>query len=302
MLQRVHPIFQPSVHCDIAAVTAHLADKGFRVPHLVPSGRGELSVSEESGCWRLQTFIHGSSFHVMQSIDMAHQSGQLVGQFHAAINDLKHDYYFSRDEAHNTPLYVSRLKLALINHKTHHLYPSAVELGTSILNSSESLPNLWLLNSRHSHGDLKVSNLLFDDAQKCVSIVDWDTSGRLPWPLEVGDALRSWSNTQGEDSAKAAIDKEIFSAALNGYARYARGLWSVEEKGQVVNGLLVITLELAARFLADALVEKYFSYDADKFSSLGHHNLVRARSQWRLHQEIRNEAAKLQHIVQRELN
>ena len=40
-----------------------------------------------------------------------------------------------------------------------------------------------------------------------------------------------------------------------------------------------MALELAVRFAADALRESYFGWDAERFESCGHHNLVRARGQ-----------------------
>ena len=44
-----------------------------------------------------------------------------------------------------------------------------------------------------------------------------------------------------------------------------------------------ISLELAARFAADALDESYFGWNAHRFLSRGEHNLTRARGQWSLH-------------------
>ncbi|MBL8945157.1 MAG: hypothetical protein JNK45_18470, partial [Myxococcales bacterium] len=46
------------------------------------------------------------------------------------------------------------------------------------------------------------------------------------------------------------------------------------------------TLELAARFAADALRERYFGWDASRFPARGEHNLVRAKGQWSLHAQV----------------
>ena len=40
-----------------------------------------------------------------------------------------------------------------------------------------------------------------------------------------------------------------------------------------------ISLELAARFCADALNERYFGWDAERFAGRGEHNLHRAHGQ-----------------------
>ena len=51
-------------------------------------------------------------------------------------------------------------------------------------------------------------------------------------------------------------------------------------------GVEWVSLELAARFAADALAESYFGWNAARFPGRGEHNLVRARGQWSLHQAL----------------
>ena len=78
------------------------------------------------------------------------------------------------------------------------------------------------------------------------------------------------------------MDAAILAAALTGYASSARGLLRDDERASIVPGLITICLELSARFLADALNESYFGWDATRFATRGEHNLVRARGQWAL--------------------
>ena len=54
----------------------------------------------------------------------------------------------------------------------------------------------------------------------------------------------------------------------------------------LVTGFAQIALELTARFLADALNERYFGWDATRFATRGEHNLLRARGQWALHEAV----------------
>ena len=53
VLQRVNPMFSPSIHEDIEAVTRHLDAKGMLTPHLEATTGGELFVMEAGTCWRL---------------------------------------------------------------------------------------------------------------------------------------------------------------------------------------------------------------------------------------------------------
>ena len=49
VLQRLHPIFAPSLHLDIEAVTAHLARKGLLTPRLLRTRAGELWTTDAQG-------------------------------------------------------------------------------------------------------------------------------------------------------------------------------------------------------------------------------------------------------------
>ena len=51
-------------------------------------------------------------------------------------------------------------------------------------------------------------------------------------------------------------------------------------------GLDWVSVELAARFAADALNESYFGWDATRFPGRGEHSLLRARGQFSLHAAV----------------
>jgi hypothetical protein len=121
------------------------------------------------------------------------------------------------------------------------------------------------------------------------------------WPFEMGDALRSWTNPNGEDQQRSAIDVETFAAALSGYGSVARGtpLVSDEESDALVAGLATICTILSSRFLADALHEKYFGYDASRFPARGEHNLLRGQGQLALFESVDAQRSQLESIVRR---
>jgi hypothetical protein len=115
----------------------------------------------------------------------------------------------------------------------------------------------------------------------------------------MGDALRSWTNPRGEDVDNAGVDVAIFAAALDGYASEGRALVSDGEKTALVDGVHTICAELSARFLADALNESYFGFDEKRFATRGDHNLLRARGQWALAQDVARRRTDLNAIVAR---
>ncbi len=304
VLQRLHPIFRPAVNDDLDAVTAWLHKKGRATPRLIRTDDGASCVavageSESEGeTWRLLSFVDGMSADRLSSPEQARAAGILVASFHAAVEDLNYAYLHVREGVHDTRKHLVKLARALAKHRKHRLGSAAGALGKEILDAGARLPDLSALPPRHSHGDLKISNLLFDDAGKGLCLCDLDTLQKLPWPLEMGDALRSWCNPKGEDVEAAAVDVDLFRAAIEGYCTAPkRPFLMPDETAHLVDGLLTICVELSARFCADALDESYFGWDNQKYKTRGDHNLVRARGQWSLAKSVRDRKAELEAIV-----
>ncbi|MCA9624288.1 MAG: hypothetical protein KC731_34925, partial [Myxococcales bacterium] len=111
-----------------------------------------------------------------------------------------------------------------------------------------------------------------------------------PMPLahELGDAWRSWCNPNREDAREASFDVDGFAASWRGYQRGRGEPLAPAELESLVDGVAIITLELCARFAADAILEAYFGWDAQRFPGRGEHNLARARGQWALYQAVRD--------------
>ncbi|HEY3449925.1 MAG TPA: phosphotransferase [Myxococcales bacterium] len=301
VVQRLHPVFAGAVNEDIEAVTAHLAAKGLNTPRPVRCDDGALWVDGlDERPWRALSFVSGESLDRVGSPELAREAARLVASFHLAVADLSWDYRHVRVGVHDTAKHLGTLRQALKDHEAHRLFAEVAPLASEILAAAQRLPDLSRLPLRHCHGDLKISNILFS-GQKAVCLVDLDTLGRMIWPFELGDAMRSWCNPSGEDVGSAAIDRAIFTAALEGYASVARpaSFPTREEALALVDGLATICLELSARFLADALNESYFGFDAARFPARGEHNLLRARGQWALHQSVERDRASLGATVRR---
>lgn len=299
IVQRLHRVFAGIVNEDIDAVTAHLETKGLATPRPVRADDGRLWVEDDEGrAWRALSFVTGESFDKVPSAAIAREAGKLVARFHAAVADLDYDYKHVRVGVHDTKKHLATLRRALEEHPSHRLFGEVAPLAARIFGAAERLPDLSVFPERNAHGDLKISNLLFQDGRG-VCLVDLDTLARMRWPFEMGDALRSWCNPAGEDEARVEIDVPTFRAALEGYGEVSRtlGFLSAEEAGSIVDGLAMICVELASRFLADALFETYFGFDAKRFSSRGEHNLLRARGQFALFESVSSRRAELERVA-----
>jgi Ser/Thr protein kinase RdoA (MazF antagonist) len=296
IVQCLHPIFASEVNLDIDDVTRHLARKGLVTPRLVPTRSGTLWTSEGGEVWRALTFLEGHVHTEVRSPSLAYHAGLIVGQFHRAVSDLEHTFHFVRAGVHDTAQHLDRLRAGLTNDGS--LAAAARSIGEAVLAHAEKLSPLPATRRRILHQDLKISNILFDQAgEHAIALLDLDTLGHGIVAHEMGDALRSWCNPHGENSEEAAIDIAIFEAALRGWGETMRGDLDPDEVSSLVLGTETIALELASRFALDAILDTYFGWDKDRYPSRAAHNRARATSQLSLARSVRKKRNELERIV-----
>lgn len=301
IMQLVNPIFAPSVHLDIEAITAHLEQKGVTTPRLKRTRDGTLWATDSDGkVWRVLTWLPGRVVNTVDSTAMAHAAGGLVARFHRAVADLDHVFHFTRPGAHDTPAHLKKLRKAVDEHVHHPNRDAVAPIAERILAHAARLPELPPDPRRIIHGDLKISNLLFHyERVEAVALLDLDTMGRLTIPVELGDAFRSWCNPAGEDAGSVVFRADLYEAAIKGYAVESQGFLTRAEREALPAGTETIAVELAARFCADALNESYFGWNPARFPSRSEHNRVRALAQINLAADIARQRAQLEEITAR---
>ncbi|MEZ5565257.1 MAG: aminoglycoside phosphotransferase family protein [Gammaproteobacteria bacterium] len=280
VLQQVNPVFPATVNDDIRVVTRHLLAAGLTTPELVPTPDGRWWVEDETHIYRLLTYIDGINRNRLSTPGEAAEAGALLAGFHRALGTLEHQFSNPRLGVHNTTRHLAVLRKALVDHAGHSEITAIRPLAQEILKLAAALPPIPTVPDRVVHGDPKVNNLLFDtESGRGLCLIDLDTLGPMPLPLELGDAFRSWCNPAGEDHRQSAFALDLFTGAVEGYAGVAAGWITADEIAGIVAGTLTIYVELAARFCADALRECYFGWDEQRFPSRSEHNQVRAASQ-----------------------
>ncbi|MEN8260426.1 MAG: phosphotransferase [Pseudomonadota bacterium] len=299
ILQRLHPIFAPEVNLDLAAVTEHLADRGMTTPRLLPTDDGALWVAADDETWRALSFVPGIAPNQLSDRSMAREAGLLVGRFHAALADFNYRYRSQRNNVHDTAAHLTRLREALDMHAGHRLFNDVAHPAEALLKASEPLESFDHLPLRHAHGDLKISNLMFDEAGRGVCLIDLDTLTRMRWPLEMGDALRSWCNPSREDQQAAQFDLSLFEAAVSGYHHATGELVTREEWDALTTGVARICLELSCRFFADALNESYFGWNPERYPTRGEHNLARGRAMQMLYLDVTRNLRAAERLIEK---
>jgi Ser/Thr protein kinase RdoA (MazF antagonist) len=300
ILQAVNPIFGRAVQHDIDAVTRHLSAKGILAPRLLgaTAEAGALDVEAEGAVWRMMSFLDGATRNRLASPEEAYQAARLLARFHSGIADLRHDFKATRLGVHDTARHLEKLRAALTSHAGHRLHAEVAPLGEAVLAAATAIGPLPTMPERVVHGDPKINNLLFDPATgEGRALIDLDTVARMPLAIELGDAFRSWCNPAGEDARQVSFDLGLFEGALRGYRDGLSLRLEPVEAEAIVPATETIMLELAARFLADALLESYFGWDSSRFPARGEHNLLRGRGQLLLARDFAAQRREAERIV-----
>ena len=153
-----------------------------------------------------------------------------------------------------------------------------------------------LIPVRVTHNDTKINNILFDEVtSKAVCVIDLDTVMPGSMLYDFGDALRMGGSTAAEDETdlnKVWFDEKAFEAFAKGYMSEMKEALTEEEIRLLPLSAKLMTYECGIRFLTDYLNgDTYFKIHRE------HHNLDRARNQFKLVADITAKEGLLAEII-----
>ena len=155
-----------------------------------------------------------------------------------------------------------------------------------------------ILPLRVTHNDTKLNNILFDaDTDQGLCIIDLDTIMPGLAANDFGDSIRFGASTAEEDEpdlSKVHFDIHLYELYVKGYLEMARDVLTPAEIDSLPWGARLMTLECGMRFLAD-----YLQGDVYFKTAYPEHNLVRARTQFRLVKEMEEQFDSMYEILRK---
>lgn len=151
---------------------------------------------------------------------------------------------------------------------------------------------------RVTHNDTKLNNILFDkDTDKGLCIIDLDTIMPGLAANDFGDSIRFGASTAEEDEKdldKVHFDINLYDIYAKGYLEMAKDVLTPAEIESLPWGARLMTLECGMRFLTD-----YLQGDVYFKTAYPEHNLVRARTQFKLVAEMEEQFEQMNEILKK---
>ncbi len=249
-------------------------------------------VDDNDDYWRCYIFVDNSlTFDNPSSLNVIEQAGEAFGEFQELLSDYTAtSLNVTIPDFHNTKKRYFDFENSIEDNrfKRKNSIVKELEFIKSRKDYALLFSNLIIENSiplRVTHNDTKCNNVLFDkNTLEALTVVDLDTVMPGLTAYDYGDAIRSIASTTDEDEVKIdLIDFNLkkFEAFTKGFLNKLRGSLTQNELDTLSDGILVMTIELAMRFLKDYL-------DGDVYFKTQYidHNLIRARNQITLAKKI----------------
>lgn len=154
---------------------------------------------------------------------------------------------------------------------------------------------------RVTHNDTKLNNIMIDNAtRKGICVIDLDTVMPGLAMNDFGDSIRFGANTAAEDEtdlSKVSCNLELFEVYVEGFLKGCQGSLTQTEIRLLPMGAKVMTYECGIRFLTDYLEgDHYFRIHREN------HNLDRARTQFKLIEDMEAKWGEMETIVRKAAN
>ncbi len=262
-------------------------------------------IDGEGRCWRCYNFITNS--YTCQTIDdpeIFYNAAKAFGHFQKILADYPIDtLHDTIPNFHNTVSRFQDFEQAVKDDLKGRASSVTQEIEFALARKKDAGKLLKLLEKgklplRVTHNDTKLNNVLFDDdTHEGICVVDLDTVMPGLSLYDFGDSIRFGANTALEDEkdvSLVSLDLELYEQYTRGYLGAAGSSLNVCEVENLAFSAKLMTLECGIRFLGDYLNgDVYFKTEYED------HNLVRARVQFALVDDIERKLDTMNDITQK---
>lgn len=297
---------------NIVLVTDHIRSKCTHLKQMdytrstleiVKTWEGESFLETSGIFWRCYRFINGAkTYEQIEHPDQFYEVGKAVGNFQKQLSDFSiESLKITIPDFHNTPRrFETFLELATTDPNNRGM---DVFNDIKFVCDRQKEMNIIIdgiinksIPERVTHNDTKLNNIMLDEkTDKAICVIDLDTVMPGSALFDFGDAIRIGASTATEDERdlrKVKIDLNLFKNFSKGFIEMLHDELTEGEKRNLVASTKIITLECGMRFLTDYLNgDTYFRTEYPK------HNLVRARTQFKLVTEIEKQEEEMQKII-----
>jgi len=263
---------------------------------------GYLYRTPEGNYWRVMSFIYNAAAHDDFDLKRLEAVGHGFGRFLAQLSDFPAgNLEETIPKFHDTKWRYDTFFKAYrddVNGRSAEIAEEAAFLRTTydVADRFAKLYNKGEIPIRVTHNDTKGNNIMLDnETEEPLAVVDLDTVMPGFAMNDFGDAVRYAANTAAEDEAdvtKVSLDLDRYKALSEGFLSPMRGKFREAEILNMPWGALMMTLEVAVRFLTDYL-------DGDRYFKIAYptHNLVRGRSQLALAKDMQKKFSQMEEIA-----
>ncbi len=299
---------------NIAGVTSHLrkkivehgGDPERETLNVIPTVDGKPYYLDSLGdYWRSYKFItDATSYDKVEKSEHFYQSAVAFGNFQRLLADYPAETLYETIKGfHDTKARFQVFKEAV--EKDIAGRAAKVKDEIQFVLDREDTANYFadLLSRgeiplRVTHNDTKLNNIMIDNKTgEGICVIDLDTVMPGLAVNDFGDSIRFGASTAAEDEtdlSKVSCSMELFDLYAKGYIEGCGGKLTRKEIELMPMGAKVMTFECGMRFLTDYLQgDTYFKIHRE------HHNLDRARTQFKLVEDMERKWYTMEGIIEK---
>ena len=251
--------------------------------------------------WRMYEYVGGFCMDMPETEADFYESALAFGRFQELLADFPaNTLYETIPDFHNTIDRYQLLKASIEADPCGRASQAKEEIAFLLKREElggtlQKMREAGELPLRVTHNDTKLNNVLLDKkTRKSLCVLDLDTVMPGLSVYDFGDSIRFGAATAAEDEPdyeKMSLDLHLFAVYTEGFLKAAPSLTDKEVE-MLPMGALIMTLEVATRFLKDFL-------DGDLYFKTAYpeHNLVRARTQIALVADMQKKWHEMNQIV-----